>query len=141
MKYTGRKIFVALVASTLLLQGWPILMAATCTMANAETACAMQQSCCCQSKQHDHCNDPGELAFRACTQGNAVAGVLATDPGLIPATDKLKKELQATAKMPALPDFQLQQRFGYSASLLSQYSTILRLPIAPLYLLDCTFLI
>lgn len=141
MNSSGRKIFVALVASTLLLQGWPILMAATCTMANAETTCAMKQSCCCQSKQHDHCSDSGELAFRACTPGNAVAGVLATDPGLIPATDKQKKELQATAQMPALPDFQLQQRFGYSASLRNHGATILRLPIAPLYLLDCTFLI
>ncbi|MGH7494671.1 MAG: hypothetical protein ACREOO_20040 [bacterium] len=79
-----KKIFViALLLLTGSLQGWPLLVAAQCSMLAAPESCEMKSACCC-----DQTERAPTVAYARCNSGKKLSGVLSTDPSVLSAKEK-----------------------------------------------------
>jgi hypothetical protein len=132
-KVVSRIFILTLLIFTSSLQGWPLLITATCNMAEPQMMSQGEDCCCCKNSQSSQ-----SPAFAACNPGKSLVGILATDSSLLPCKDKTDKSLlQPLTVAPAtnLPS-------PFSLAILGFCTDELILPhiiAAPLYLFDCTF--
>jgi hypothetical protein len=133
-KVISRIFVLILLVLTSSLQGWPLLVTATCTMAEPQMMSRGGNCCCCENFP----SSPSP-AFAACNPGKSLVGILATDSSLLPGKDKIGKWLSqelavATVfELPTLSDSLSLPGFGAGELILPHTSA------APLYLIDCTF--
>jgi hypothetical protein len=118
---------------TSLLQGWPLLVAATCSMPEPQMMSQGGNCCCCESSP----SSPSP-AVASCNPGKSLVGILATDSSLLPGKDKTDKSLsQPLTVAPAInltpPIAPAFLSFRADESLLPHTSA------TPLYLFECTF--
>ena len=118
-----------------LLQGWPLLVAAMCTMSEPQTMSRMGACCCCDDTEQSTAS-----AFTSCTPGKTLAGILSTDPSLQPVKEKTKSD--SLPLSPVLINNLLDAANGvYSSGLLfcSDQTTFGHAASPPLYLLDSVY--
>jgi hypothetical protein len=133
-KVVSRIFVLTLLILTSSLQGWPLLVTATCGMAEPQMMSTGEDCCCCE-------NSPSSQspAFAACNPGKSLVGILATDSSLLPSKDKTDKSL--LQPLTVTPATNLAPLFAASAvpSLCSGELILPHIIAAPLYLFDCTF--
>ncbi len=133
-KAFSKKIIITFLVSTGLMQGWPLLVSATCSMPEPQVMNAGGNCCCCE-------NSPisSSPAIAACNPGKSLVGILGTDSPLIPGKDKTGKffsqEFAVASAVNLLSPSLASPLSGFFAGEL-----ILPYPSAtPLYLVDCAF--
>ncbi|MDZ7364928.1 MAG: hypothetical protein ONB43_03505 [candidate division KSB1 bacterium] len=129
-----KKFVVSFLLLTGLMQGWPLLVSATCSMAEPQTMSQMGNCCCCENSS----SSPSP-AIASCNPGKSLVGILSTDSPLLPGSDKTGKFLPqefAVAPVANLLSPSLSSPFpGFSGGELILPHT----GAPPLYLVDCTF--
>lgn len=118
-----------------LLQGWPLLVAAMCSMSEPQTMSRTGACCCCDDKEQSTAP-----AFTACSPGKTLAGILVTDPSLQPVKEKTKSD--SLPLSPAVINNLLDAANGfYSSALLfcSDQTIFGHTASPPIYLLDNTY--
>jgi hypothetical protein len=84
-----KKTFViALLLLTGSFQGWPLIVAAQCSMLAAPESCEMRTGCCCDEPER-----VPAVSYAKCTSGKKLSGVLSTDPSVLSAKEKNGKSL------------------------------------------------
>jgi hypothetical protein len=133
-KIFHKKLVVTFLILTGLMQGWPLLVSATCSMAEPQMMSPRGNCCCCENSPS---SSVPEIA--SCNPGKTLVGILATDSSLLPGSDKTAKFLSQEFAIAPVIDL-------LSPSLASPlpgfFAGELILPhpsVAPLYLVDCTF--
>ena len=129
-----KKIFVtALLLLTGLFQGWPLIVAAQCSMMAAPESCEMKASCCC-----DDSGRPPAVAYSKCTSGKKVSGVLSTDPSVLAAKEKNPKSfLPCVCSTVSLAKLLVEAASPAPFSLHPQAPAAHHL-VPTVFLLDCT---
>jgi hypothetical protein len=116
-----------------LMQGWPLLVTATCNMPEPQTMSQMGNCCCCENSQGSQ-----SPAIASCNPGKSLVGILATDSSLLPGNDKAGKLLSqefAVAPVANLlsPSLASPLPGFFAGELILPHTSA-----APLYLVDCT---
>jgi|GEM_PF-3567949 len=129
-----KSLVVTFLVLTGLMQGWPLLVTATCSMPAPQMMSQNGDCCCCNNPQNSR-----SPAFLSCDPGKRLVGILATDLSLLPGNDKTGKSLlqpltvESVINLPAPFVSSLRRGFDDNESILPH--TI----ATPLYLFDRTF--
>jgi len=129
-----RKLLVALfLALASLFQGWPLLAAASCNMAEAMPSVMPDDCCCCETK-----DQAASAVFTTCTPGDDLVGVLQTDASWLALRDK---QVDGGVALTIASTHSLAQVSASSAELSSLPLVIPRSSArsSPIFLLDCVF--
>jgi hypothetical protein len=141
MRLSVQKTFiVTLISLTGIFQGWPLLVAATCSMPEPQTMSQMGACCCCENRPYASFST--SFAFSSCTPGKTLVGVLSTDPSLLPQKDKIKKsDSSLTAAFEFEPDIRLgSQAYHFSCFGVGLVETVLpHTGSTPIYLVAQVF--
>jgi hypothetical protein len=129
-----KKLVVTSLILTGLMQGWPLLVTATCSMAGPQTMSQAGNCCCCENSP----SSPSP-AFASCSPGKNLVGILGTDSPLLPSKDKtghfLLQDLAVAPVADLLPPSVSLSLPGFGVGEL----ILPRTSAAPLFLFDCTF--
>jgi hypothetical protein len=133
-KIVSRIFVLILLMLTSSLQGWPLLVTATCDMAEPQMMSQGGNCCCCENSQSSSLPE-----FAACSPGKSLVGILATDSLLLPGNGKTEKSL--LQPLPVAPASAPPSPFASSPvhGLRSVELILSHTGAAPLYLFDCTF--
>jgi len=126
---------IALLTMSAMLQGWPLLVAAMCSMSEPQTMSRIGACCCCDEMERSTAP-----AFTSCSPGKTLAGILTTDPSLQPVKEKTKSDSLplSPALIKILSDF--ANGFCSTASRVCSDQTIFgHTASPPLYLLDSVY--
>jgi hypothetical protein len=136
-KIISRIFVLILLALTSALQGWPLLVAATCNMPEPQTMSQMGACCCCDKSQS--LESP---AFSSCTPGKTLVGVLSTEPSLLPGTDTTQKMEKSSPSVQMIASgvlLSLHHESSLTPVFRTEHTVLLHTLSPPIFLIDRVF--